>query len=225
MHDGECVRLGIQGIIAHEFEQRAMIDVAPGFGEHVDLRALMSELRGVNTGLNFELLYGVNRGKDDIGIEIRIGVIDAVQRVVVEHDALPARGYGLVGAVATLPGSGLCGPRSEGVRVGRHGDQAQVFAAVERQFGDDLVLDHRPDGWRLGLEEVRGRGDFDSLANLSDLENHVQTQDLLYLDFEWFTDCRLETRKFRSQPVKARRNGGNGVGARLRGYHVADCVV
>src|SRR5437867_8684891 len=128
-----------------------MIRVAAGLGEHVDLRALMSELRGVYTGLNFELLNGVNRGKDDIGIEIRISVVDAVQRVVVEHDALPARGYGLVGTVAALPGSGLSRPRSEGVRVGRHGDQAQVFAAVERQFGDDLVLDHRTDGCRLGL--------------------------------------------------------------------------
>src|SRR6266571_291187 len=224
MHAGECVRLGIQGIVAEEFEQRAMIGVAPGFGEHVDLRALMSELRGVNTGLNFELLNGVNGGEDDIGIEIRVGIIDAVEGVVVKHDALPARGYGLVGTVAALPGSGLSRPRSEGVRVGRHGDQAQVFAAVERQFGDDLVLDHRPDGCRLGLQQVRGRGDFDSLANLSDLENHVQTQDLLYLDFEWFTDCRLETRQFRSQPVKARRNGRNGVGTRLRGYHVADYV-
>jgi len=29
----------------------------------------MSELRGVNTGLNFELLNGVNGGEDDIGIE------------------------------------------------------------------------------------------------------------------------------------------------------------
>jgi len=29
MHAGECVRLGIQGIVAEEFEQRAMIGVAP----------------------------------------------------------------------------------------------------------------------------------------------------------------------------------------------------
>src|SRR5438093_13770210 len=112
MDAGECVRLSVQGIVAEEFEQRAMVGVAARLGEHVDLRALMSELRGVNTGLNFELLNRVNRGKDDIGIEIRIGVVDAVQRVVVEHDALPARGYGLVGAVAALPGRGLSRRRS-----------------------------------------------------------------------------------------------------------------
>src|SRR6266705_1401628 len=107
MDAGECVWLRVQGIVAEEFEQRAMIGVAAGLGEHVDLCALVPELRGVNTELNFELLNGVNGGKDDIGIEIRVGVIDAVERVVVEHDALPARRYRLAGAVATLPGTGL----------------------------------------------------------------------------------------------------------------------
>src|SRR5207249_11515545 len=102
MHAGECVRLGIQGIVAEEFEQRAMIGVAPGLGEHVDLRAMMSELRGVNTVLNFELLNGVIGGEDDIGIEIRVGIIDAVESVVVKHDPLSASVYGMVGTVAVL---------------------------------------------------------------------------------------------------------------------------
>src|SRR6266404_8001528 len=102
MDAGECVGLSVQGIVAEEFEQGTMIGVAAGLGEHVDLRALMPELRGVNAELNFKLLNGVNGGKDDISIEIRVGVIDAVERVVVEHDALPPRRYGLLGAVATL---------------------------------------------------------------------------------------------------------------------------
>src|SRR5205823_8235432 len=129
MDAGECVRLSVQGIITEEFEHSAMIGVAAGLGEHVDLRALMPELRGVNTDLNFELLNSVNGRKDDIGIEIRVGVIDAVEGVVVEHDALPARGYGLGGAFATLPGIGLPRERREGVRVGRERDQAQVLPA------------------------------------------------------------------------------------------------
>src|SRR5438046_65084 len=104
MDAGECVRLRIQGIIAEEFEKRAVICVAAGLGEHVDLGALMPELRGVNTDLNFELLNGVNGRKDDITIEIRVRVIDAVEGVVVEHDALPARGYGLVGRSAPWRG-------------------------------------------------------------------------------------------------------------------------
>src|SRR2546425_1878299 len=101
MDAGECVRLSVQDIVAEEFEQGAMICVAAGLGEHVDLRALMPKLCGVHTDLNFKLLNGVNGGKHDIRIEIRIGVIDAIERVVVEHDALPARGYSLVGAVPT----------------------------------------------------------------------------------------------------------------------------
>src|SRR5262250_1797388 len=111
----ECVGLSVQGIVAKEFEQGAVICVAAGLGEHVDLRALMPELRGVNTDLNFELLNGVNGGKDDIGVEIRVGVIDAIEAVVVEHDALPARGYGLGGAVAALPCTGLPRCRRESV--------------------------------------------------------------------------------------------------------------
>src|SRR5262249_61392584 len=107
MDAGECIRLSVQGIVAEEFEQGAMISVAAGLGEHIDLSALMSELSGVNTNLNFELLNRINRRKNDIGIEIRVGVIDAVERVVVEHDALPARGDGLTGAVTALPGTGL----------------------------------------------------------------------------------------------------------------------
>src|SRR5439155_23433146 len=83
---------------------------------------------------------------------------------------------------------------------------------------------HRAEGCSLGLQQVSGSGNFDRLAKLAQFESDVEAHYLLYLDFEWFAGCRLETRKFRSQPVKARRNGGKGVGARLRGYDVADCV-
>src|SRR5262249_22591593 len=224
MDAGECVGLSVQGIVAKEFEQGAMIGVAAGLGEHVDLGALMPELRGVNTDLNFKLLNSVNGRKDDISIEIRVGVIDAVQTVVVEHDALPARGYGLGGAVATLPRIGLPRERREGVRVWRHRDQVQVLPAVQRQLGDDLVLDHRADGCSLGLQQVSGSRHFDRLADLAHLENDVETHDLLYLDFEWFAECCLETRKFRSQPVRPRRDGRKSIGTRLRGYYVAGGV-
>src|SRR5882672_9605503 len=199
MDAGECVGLSVQGIVAKEFEQGAMIGVAAGLGEHIDLGALVPELRGVNTELNFELLNSVNGRKDDIGIEIRVGVIDAVKGEVVEHDALPARGYGLGGAFATLPVIGLPRKRREGVRVRRHRDQAQVGAAVQGQVDDDLVFDHRAESCILGLQQVSGSGNFDRLANLAQLESDVEAHDLLYLDFESFAGCRLETRKFRSQ--------------------------
>src|ERR1051326_836661 len=193
MEAGECVRLSVESVVAEEFEQGAMIRVAAGLGEHIDLSALMPELGRVNTDLNFELLNGIYGRKDDVAVEIRVGVIDAVEGVVVEHDALPARGYGLLGAVATLPVIGLRRVRREGVRVGRERGQAQIFAAVQGQFGDDLVLYHCADGCSLGLQQVRGSRNFNRLTNLAQLENHVETHDLLYLDFEWFADTRLET--------------------------------
>src|SRR5207253_6800209 len=61
-------------------------------------------------------------------------------------------------------------------------------------------------------------------ANLAHLESDIETHNLLYLNFEWFAGCHLETRKFRSHPVKARRDGRKGVATRFRGYHAADCV-
>src|SRR5215467_5280517 len=225
MDAGKCVRLSVQGIVAEEFEQGSMIDVAAGLGQHVDLGALMTELSGVNTGLNFELLNGVNGRKDDVAIEIRVGVIDPVEGVVVEHDALPPRGYRLGGAVATLPGIGLPRLRRECIRVGCECGQVQVFAAVQRQFGDGPVLDHRTNGCRLGLQQVSGRGNFDCVADLAELESDVETDHLLYLYLECFAGCRLETGKLRSQPVKTGRNGWKSVRTRLRGYLVADRVV
>src|SRR2546427_5432335 len=135
MDAGECVWLRVQGIVAEEFEQGAMIGVAAGLGEHVDLRALMPELRGVNTELNFEFLNGVNGRKDDIAIEIRVGVIDAVERVVVEHDALAARRYGLLGAVATLAGIGFAPQTGEGGRGWRHPAPGQKLPAGPRRLG------------------------------------------------------------------------------------------
>src|SRR5215468_10085242 len=117
MDAGECIRLGVELVITQEFEQRTMICVAARLGEHVDLGALMAELSRVDTDLNFELLNGINGGLHDIGIEIRIRVIDAIERVVIEHDALTARGYSLSCAVSTLTGSRLARRRRECVHV------------------------------------------------------------------------------------------------------------
>src|SRR5262245_48368268 len=220
----ESVGLSIQSIVAKEFEQRAVIGIAAGLRQYVDLGALMPELGGINTDLNFELLNRVNRRKYDVGVEIRVGVIDAVERVVVEHDALPARGYGLVGAVAPLPGTSLARRGRERVHVGRERDQTQILAAVQRQFGNEFVLDHGSNGCSLGLQQIRGGGNLDGVADLSYLEHDVEAHDLLYLDFEWFAGGHLETRKFRSQPIRAGRDGRKAVGARFRGHHVADCV-
>ena len=96
-----------------------MISVAAGFGEHVDLRRFMAEFRGVDAGLHLEFLNGVDGGKHDVGVEIRVRVDDAVEREVVEKDAIPAGRDRLVGAIATLARLGLTGRRREriGIRI------------------------------------------------------------------------------------------------------------
>src|SRR5690349_22592217 len=121
MHACECVWLSVQRVIAKEFEQTPMICIAARLGEDVHLSALMPEFRGVNADLNFKFLNRINRGKGNIGIEVRVSVIDTVERVVIEHDSLPARRYGLAGAVAALSGASLPRRRREYVHVGRKG--------------------------------------------------------------------------------------------------------
>ena len=106
--------------------------VAARLGEHVHLRAFVPKLRRINADLNLELLNGIDGGKGDIRIEVHVHVVDAVERVVIEEDALPAGGYRLLGAIAALAGARLPGRRSEYVHVGRKRDQVQVLAAVQR---------------------------------------------------------------------------------------------
>src|SRR5690242_17305592 len=113
----------------------------------------MSKLRRVDANLDLELLNGVDRGKDDIGIEVRIGIVHAVQRVVVEHDALATCRDRLRGAIATLARTGLARALRERIHVGSQRYQAQVLAAVQRQLGNQLVSDYRSDGGVLGLEQ------------------------------------------------------------------------
>jgi hypothetical protein len=107
----------------------------------------------------------------------------------------------LSGAVAALPGCGLSRRWRKRVHIGRKCDQAQVIAAIQGQLGDDLVLDDCTDRRSFGLQEIRRCGNFDRLADLTDLENDVETHGLLYLDIEWFANRRFETWKFRSKPV------------------------
>ena len=141
MDAGERVRLGVELLVAQEFEDRGVVLVAARLGDDVHLRALVPELRRVDAGLDLELLDRVDRGQGDVVLEVRVGVIDAVERVVVEEDALATGGDGLLRALAAKSGAGLPGRGREHVDVGRLGDQIQVLPAVQRQFGHHLVLD------------------------------------------------------------------------------------
>ena len=140
---GEGVGLGVEFLVAEEFEDRAVEGVAARLGDDVHLRALVTELGRVDAGLDLELLDRIDRRQGDVVVEVRVGVTDAVERVVVEEDALTTGGDGLRGALAAKSGAGLPRRGREHVDVGRDGDQIQVLSAVQRQLGHDLVLDHR----------------------------------------------------------------------------------
>src|SRR5579884_3849839 len=113
----ECIRLSVQDIVAEEFKEGAVINIATRLGKHVDLSSFVSVLCGIDTGLNFELLDRVNRWERNVGVEVRVGVVDAVERVVIEHNALPARGDRLRGAIATLARARLPSARRKCVYV------------------------------------------------------------------------------------------------------------
>ena len=161
-----------------------MILVAAGLGEHVDLGGVAPELGRVNAGLHLELLQRVDRGQDHVGVEVGVGILDAVQREVVEHDALSGHRDRLVGAVAALARAGLAGGRRDGGDVGRERDQLQIVAAVERQFDDALVLDHGTDGGVLGLQ-LGGRTRYlDGFGYLSERKGDIQANGLLHLHLD-----------------------------------------
>jgi hypothetical protein len=72
-----------------EFEHGSVEAVRARFGDDVDLTRATSEFGRVNAGLDLELLQRIDRWQEDIGVEVDVGVVDAVQRVVVELAPLP----------------------------------------------------------------------------------------------------------------------------------------
>ena len=133
----------------------AVILVGAGLGEHVDLRGLAAELRRIDAGLHLEFLQRVDRRHHHEGIEIRVGVLHAVERVVIEIGALPGDRNGLRRADAALPRAGLSLAGEARRYVRRQRNQLQVVAAVQRQFHDALVLDDRADRGVVGDQQRR----------------------------------------------------------------------
>ena len=63
---GEGVGLGVELLVAEEFEDRAVEGVAARLGDDVHLRALVTELGRVDAGLDLELLDRVDRRQGDV---------------------------------------------------------------------------------------------------------------------------------------------------------------
>ena len=97
----------IRVVVAKEVEAGAVIIVAAALGDHVDLGRVIPVLGGIDAGLHLHFLDGVDGGLYHIAVEVGVGIVDAIERVVVEHDARAAHRDGFVGAGAALPRAGL----------------------------------------------------------------------------------------------------------------------
>src|SRR5262249_54079914 len=148
-----------------------------------NLRGVAAELGWVDAGLDLEFLKSINGGQDHVGVEVGIGVLDAIEREMVEHDSLPGNSNRLAGAIAALAGTGLSGGTRERGDVRRDGGERQVIAAVEWQLRDSAALDHRADRGVLRLQQDGGALNLNRFRDLTDGERHVETDGLLDLHF------------------------------------------
>ena len=98
----ERVRAGVELLVAVELEDRAVEGVRARLGHDVHLARGPSELRRVDAGLHLEFFQRVDRRQEDVGVEVDVGVVDAIERVVVELAPLARNGNLLVGARAAL---------------------------------------------------------------------------------------------------------------------------
>jgi len=102
---GELILLSIQGGVTMKFKEPPMVGIAARLGEHIHLRALVPILRWVNADLNFELLIAIEDGRATYVLKFTSIIVDSVERVVIEENALTTGGYCLLGAFATLAGA------------------------------------------------------------------------------------------------------------------------
>ena len=167
---GEGIVLGIQFVVAEELIERAVIGVAAALGGDVDLGGSAAEFSGIYTTLHLELLQGFSRGEDHVGVEVRVGVFDTVQREAIEVVALTGNRNILVRAIATLAAIGLASRREAEADIGGQGGEGQVIATIQGKFDDALLLDDRADGGVFGLEHGTGGIDLHRVRNGADFE-------------------------------------------------------
>src|SRR5262249_52247965 len=72
------------------------------FGRGVDLRGGAAKLRGRNSGLDVELVQGIDRRPDDVGIKVNVSVFHSVERVIVVLQTLPGNRIRFGSPLATL---------------------------------------------------------------------------------------------------------------------------
>ncbi len=201
-----------------------MVLIGTRLREHIDLRDFAAEFRRIYARLHLELLQRVNRGQNHERIEIRVGVLDAVQRVVIEIRALPRHRDGLAGTNAALPCACLSLACESGGHVRRQRHQLKVIAPVQRQFDDAPVLDDGADRCIVGDQRPCFTLHFNRLVDLSYLQFDIDSGRLLHLQFNLIPDDGLEAWLLRAQQIGARWERRKRIGPRIIRDYIANSV-
>ena len=202
--------------ITHELEHGSVERVRARFRARVDLRDGAAELGAEDARLDFELLERVDRRQQHVAVEVEVGVLDAVERIVVEVDALAGDVQRKAVALAAHPllTLGRRGPVGRG--AGNQRRELQVIAAVERQLDDAAVLDDGADRGVLRLDDRRVGNNRHDVGQLADCEREREAVRAAHLHVDVRLLGRREALELDLQRVVAGRH---------RRKHVNACLV
>jgi hypothetical protein len=167
--------------------------VGSALGHDINLRHIPAKLGAVGARLHLEFLERVHGWLVKIRIEVGIGILHAIERVMIELQPLTGK---IELEVRARPASAQSGDRvGWAVDCPRRDQrsQLQVVAAVQWQFRDTPVLDHGADGRVLGIEDFPLRRYFDGFGDVAYLQLKVQPRGLIHLQYDVVADFGPES--------------------------------
>ena len=173
-----------------------MVRVGTAFGRHVHLTDASTEFRRIDAALNLELLQRVDRRQQDVGIEVHIGVVHAIECVVVPLAPAATDGQLLCGPIAALAGAGLARIGKTGRHIGRQRDQLQKIPAVEREIHDATIVDNGANRRVFGINHRRAADDLHRLFDRANGEGEIQADCLLGLQLDAVSNRALKPLQF-----------------------------
>ena len=182
------VAVGVQDIVAKELVHVAVDSVGAGLGDHVDDRAGVSSVFGVEGVGEDTKFFNRVRGRLHGGKvrELIVGVATIDAEVVgASTAAVHGNNAGLIAAVEQI-GTGLR------LDAGLQRQQLIGVAGIQRQLKYCALIDDRTHLRAGGFDQGRFRGDFDDFLRLADLHGHVEREDLVDFDRDVFAYVLLE---------------------------------
>ena len=213
------VVLRIEAGIAQELEHRAAQLIRTRLGRHVHLGDGAAVLRIEDPRDDVELLQRVDRRQQHVGVEVQVGVLDAVERVMVEVDALAGHVQRKAVALTAHALFALARRRPVGGGARNQRRQLQVIAPVERQLDDRAIFDNRADGGVLGLDQWRLTDDGHGLGDVAHIHREGDPARTAHLHDETLPIDGSEAGQLGFQVVGSGRDGGDHVQANLIGLH------